>query len=243
MYPHTKARFNIDVFSKLTQEECLDILHCFDVYQHRKFKNEIIEYFGFNPYSLESIRSLPNKSSGKNLIYFLFYKNEIVYIGQTTNGMSRINDHIKENKKVFDEIHVANYKKRLGLLNIVSNNVSSIKKEKREHYLDIYEVPLIVIHKPFYNTSACDRVGQYVNKLSKIENYISKSKDIFFPYTNILVDLEDCERIGAIPEFGIFRGNPYYCTHAILELIVYVDHLVYPRPDEDKLVPDDYWRF
>lgn len=39
-------------------------------------------------------------------VYCLIYKNKIVYIGQTTNVVGRIKQHIKENQKEFDSWNV-----------------------------------------------------------------------------------------------------------------------------------------
>lgn len=93
----------------------------------------------------------------ETFIYFLLKNKKIVYVGQTTNGIERINQHLLDYKKDFDDYKI-------------------LKCEESE--LDELENKYIIKYNPKYNS--------YINPISAKHTYIErklKEKIGFNPYS------------------------------------------------------------
>ena len=88
-------------------------------------------------------------------IYFLINNEEIVYIGKSIVSMkSRINNHLKENIKVFNK----------SIQHVINN----------EQDIHILEIDLISKHKPIYNKDCMSSSCGTINKNISIENFCEK---------------------------------------------------------------------
>jgi predicted GIY-YIG superfamily endonuclease len=96
-------------------------------------------------------KKLPKFKSG---IYFLIYKNEIVYVGQTLNEESRIFNHLKQGNKKFDSY--------------------SFIKIKDKHKRDLIEALYIYTKKPKYNKILCIKKKIKKELLSLIPNLLDE---------------------------------------------------------------------
>ena len=59
----------------------------------------------------EAVKTIPLDELILTGIYFLISDSEVVYIGQSLNIYQRINRHLSDNKKIFDEVKFIEYEK------------------------------------------------------------------------------------------------------------------------------------
>jgi hypothetical protein len=100
-------------------------------------------------------------------IYFLLKENKIVYIGQTTRGINRIETHIKEKEKIFDSYSIFPTEKKL---------------------LDKIELENILYYKPIYNKEYFNKSDLTINTINTIcyKKFGTKNKKII---KKIITDL------------------------------------------------------
>jgi len=102
---------------------------------------------------IEKIREQSKKISKKMVsgIYFLLYKDVVVYVGKSVNMMSRINFHVSEGKKIFDSY---------TFLSIEDQNL-----------LNEEEAKYIFKYTPKYNQTIDDSNYKYITKIkNKTQN-------------------------------------------------------------------------
>jgi hypothetical protein len=83
-------------------------------------------------HTIGELRRFPVSNLPTKIIYFLYMEGEIVYIGQSMKGLSRVLQHL-ESSKVFDEYSYVRFDENVDLNSLESN--------------------LIVHFKPIYNTA------------------------------------------------------------------------------------------
>lgn len=95
-------------------------------------------------------------------IYFLYYKNKIVYVGKShTNIMSRISLHFLDIEKTFDSFEIKN------CINLNDSQLS----EMEIYYIKEYKPKYNYVHNMTYQNKKIDKRISCVHEWDKIERW------------------------------------------------------------------------
>lgn len=129
-------------------------------------------------------------------VYLLTLKDEVVYVGQTTKGLSRCYHHIFHSEKVFDNIQV-----------FPCDEVD----------LDYFESFYIIKYNPIYN-KILDNPGIF--KLNSVVPRINKMLTTKKPITNKKLS-NIMQTLHIIPIQ--FRDKQYLYKHTLTQIVNYIE--------------------
>ena len=133
-----------------------------------------------------------NKNYPKEIfVYFLLKNKEVVYVGQTTNGLNRIKQHFKEQKKDFDDYKIIKCSKK-DLNELESFYIIKYKpKYNKSLNSSIVKCTYIIFKikdKIGFNPYSIKRIEEIIEK-SPFEKYIfNNKKSIKKEYGNFIAD-------------------------------------------------------
>lgn len=167
--------------------------------------HKCLNRIGVNPFDLESIKAASvgvKLEENQNVIYFLFDDEELVYIGQSKLGKTRLIKHIKEAKKTFNSFYILPVK--------LLGQKGSGKLEKL-YPLDVIEFMLIVLYSPKYNQTINDRTKNVVNIKSLMNQRVRFHIDSCDEYRINLIPptVKELYDLGIVMPFAVFKGEEY----------------------------------
>jgi hypothetical protein len=122
-------------------------------------------------------------------IYFLFLHDQLVYIGQTTQGMSRIHQHFKDPEKEFDSFY------------FIPIDLRYVPDGKE--FLDEVEMSYIVKYKPKYNKY----IIEYID-IDKIKQLLKLYRDSMINENNREIENYKQDKINIeYPESEIYENE------------------------------------